>query len=143
MIKNLHQVREEIRSFSVKKLAVASGTDEHTLLAVCKARDENIATAVITGDERLIRQNAEKHNLDLNSIEIVNIADPVNAGRYAVELVSSGKAHIFMKGYIHSDDFLRCVLDKEVGLRTENILNHVFILDADHLGRLLFVTDGA
>lgn len=143
MITNLHQVRDAIREYSVKKLAVAAGTDEHTLIAVCKARDENIATAVITGDENLIRANAEKNKLDLNSIEILHEPDPVTAGRRAVELVSSGKAHIFMKGYIHSDDFLRAVLDKEIGLRAENILNHVFILDATHLGRLLFVTDGA
>jgi phosphate butyryltransferase len=143
MITNLQQVKEKIRNFPLKKVAVAAGTDEQTLAAVCKARDENIATAVIFGDEKQIRSNAEKNTLNLNSLTIVDVPDPVNAARRAVELVSSGKADIYMKGYIHSDDFLRSALDKEIGLRTENILNHVFILDADHLGRLLFVTDGA
>ncbi|MBN8222013.1 MAG: bifunctional enoyl-CoA hydratase/phosphate acetyltransferase, partial [Spirochaetes bacterium] len=107
------------------------------------ARDKNIAESILVGDEKLIRETAEKENLKLTGIDIVNVPDPMKAGLAAVQLVSEGKAQIFMKGYIHSDDFLRCVLNKEVGLRTENLLNHVFILEAKYLGRLLFVTDGA
>ena len=143
MINNFKQVRERIKDYPLKKLAVASGTDLATLQAVCMARDEEIAESVLVGDENLIKTNAESAELDLTGIEIIDVKDPVPAARRAVEEVSSGKAHVFMKGYIHSDDFLRTVLDKEIGLRTQNILNHVFILEAQHLGRLIFLTDGA
>ncbi|MCB1200229.1 MAG: bifunctional enoyl-CoA hydratase/phosphate acetyltransferase [Leptospiraceae bacterium] len=143
MITNFNEVKKRIQDYPVQKIAVASGTDSETLRAVAMARDESIAESVLVGDEKVIRENAEKENIDLQSIEIIHVEEPVKAGLKAVELVSSGKAGIFMKGYIHSDDFLRCVLDRDVGLRSENLLNHVFILDAQHLNRLLFITDGA
>lgn len=143
MITNFAEVEKRIHEYPTQKIAVASGTDSETLHAATMARDKNIAESVLVGDEKVIRETAEKENLKLTGIEVINIPDPVKAGLAAVQLVSENKAQIFMKGYIHSDDFLRCVLNKEVGLRTENLLNHVFILEAKHLGRLLFVTDGA
>lgn len=142
-ISNFDQVLRKIQEYPTKRIAVAAGTDAQTLHAICRARDENIAGAVTVGDARLIRETAEQEGLDLHDIEVIDVADPVKAGYRAVEEVGNGRAHIYMKGYIHSDDFLRTVLDKENGLRTENILNHIFILDARHLGRLLFITDGA
>lgn len=143
MITNFQQVKDKIHQYPVQKIAVASGTDTETLHAVVMARDENIAESVLVGDENLIKENAAKEKLNLDKIEIINIPDPVKAAQAAVQMVREEKAGIYMKGYIHSDDFLRCVLDKEIGLRTENLLNHVFILQATHLNRLLFITDGA
>lgn len=125
------------------RIAVAAGNDSETLYAVTEARDKHIAESVIVGDEEKIHAVAAQEKLDLRGIEIHHEADPVKASLAAVKLVHDGYAQIFMKGYIHSDDFLRAVLDKEFGLRTENLLSHIFILEATHLGRLLFITDGA
>ncbi|MEI7435868.1 MAG: bifunctional enoyl-CoA hydratase/phosphate acetyltransferase, partial [bacterium] len=61
----------------------------------------------------------------------------------AVKMVSEGKADILMKGYIHSDDYLRAVLNKDWGLRAGPTMSHVFIWEALRYGRLIFVTDGA
>jgi phosphate butyryltransferase len=48
-----------------------------------------------------------------------------------------------MKGYVHTDDFLRGVLDKQHGLRAGSILSHVFVAEMREQERLVFVTDGA
>jgi phosphate butyryltransferase len=48
-----------------------------------------------------------------------------------------------MKGYIHTDDFLRAILNKEVGLRSGSIMSHVFIAENREMDRLLFIADGA
>ncbi len=143
MITNFDQVRAKIKDYPVKRIAVASGTDVNTLTSVCRARDENIAEAVVVGDETKIRASAEEGGLDLKGIEVIDVKDPVPAAYRAVEEVNAGRAHVYMKGYIHSDDFLRTIISREKGLRTENMLNHVFVLEAKHLGRLLFITDGA
>jgi len=45
-----------------------------------------------------------------------------NAPRAAVSLVSSGKAQVVMKGLIHTADYLRAILDKEIGLRKDKSL---------------------
>lgn len=142
-ISSFKELTEHIHDYPTQRASVASGVDPATLEAVCEARDRDIATATLVGDERLMRENAEKGGLDLKEIEIINVPDPVKAARQAVQEIREGRAQIYMKGYIHSDDFLRTVLDREHGLRTDNILNHVFILDATHLGRLIFLTDGA
>jgi phosphate butyryltransferase len=143
MITKFETVKERIKNYPVKRVAVAAGTDAATIESVCLARDEEIARSVLFGDEKTIRATAEEVGKDLKEIDIVDVADPVPAARRAVEEVSSGRADVYMKGYIHSDDFLRTVLDKEIGLRSGNILNHIFILQADELGRLIFITDGA
>jgi len=61
----------------------------------------------------------------VDDVEIVHQAEPLNAAAEAVKLVSVGKADILMKGFIHTDDFLRAVLNKEYGLRTGSIMSHV------------------
>ncbi|MCB1168174.1 MAG: bifunctional enoyl-CoA hydratase/phosphate acetyltransferase, partial [Leptospiraceae bacterium] len=143
MIQNFDQVVDKISDYPVQRIAVANGVDPATLQAVCEARDKSIAESALFGDANIIQENAEKLALDLQGIDITDIKEPIHAAAAAVESVREGKSSIYMKGYIHSDDFLRTVIDKEKGLRTENILNHVFILEAKHLGRLLFITDGA
>lgn len=142
-IKDFDTVLKKIHEYPAQRISVASGTDVATLEAVCRARDENIASAVIVGDQKAIDESKEKAGLDLHDIEIIDVEDPVKAALRAVEEVSTGRAGIYMKGYIHSDDFLRTVIDRNVGIRTGHALNHVFILEATYLGRLLFITDGA
>jgi len=60
-----------------------------------------------------------------------------------VEIVSSGKADILMKGMISTANFLRGVLNKEKGLRTGSLLSHVYIHEVEGLDRILFVCDPA
>lgn len=76
-------------------------------------------------------------------MRLVHEADYVKAVATAVKLVSSGEADILMKGYVHTDDFLRGVLNKDYGLRTGSIMSHVFIAEMRRMHRLIFITDGA
>ena len=76
-------------------------------------------------------------------MSIIDEGSDLAAAATAAEFVSSGKADILMKGQIHTDDFLRAVLDKEIGLRSGHVMSHVFILETTHLDRLTLVTDGA
>lgn len=137
-------VLEAIKPYPRRRVAVAVGQDDAVLDAVARAECENVADAVLVGDEALIREVAKKTGTSLDGVEIVHEPDANAAARKAVQLVSSGQCHIVMKGKIHTDDFLRAVLDKEVGLRGKRLLSHTFILEVDRPHRhLLFVTDGA
>jgi phosphate butyryltransferase len=133
-----------IKPYEKRRVAVACGHDEAVLDAVERAEKDNIADCVLVGDEEKIRAAAKSANADISLAEIVHVVDADQAARKAVQLVSSGECHIVMKGKLHSDDFLRAILDKEVGLRTGRLLSHVFILEVQRpRKRLLFVTDGA
>ena len=50
---------------------------------------------------------------------------------------------MYMKGLIDSKNFLKSVLDKEVGLRTGGVLSHVCVFEIPGIDRLLFLTDVA
>lgn len=143
MIRNFEELRNAVEEPSKHRLAVAAATDPRTLEAVCKAREEGIADAILFGDSDEMKRSAEEAGLELEGFEIHHHDTPAESAHEAVKAVSSGRASVYMKGYIHTSAFLRAALDKEVGLRTGHLLSHIFILDAVHMGRLLYVTDGA
>jgi len=127
----------------MKTVAVAVAEHESVLSAVKQAAEAGIAEAVLVGDRDEIAAAAEEAELDLADVSVIHQSSDLGAAATATALVSSGKADILMKGQIHTDDFLRAVLDKERGLRAGYLMSHVFILETAHLGRLTFVTDGA
>ena len=98
---------------------------------------------LLVGDQDEIRQAAGRARYQPRPEQILHEPDPVKAALAAVSAASSGEADMVMKGYIHTDDFLRAVLHRERGLRTGSIISHVFIAEVRHLDRLLFITDGA
>ena len=81
--------------------------------------------------------------MDISDFEIVDIKDDIEASLAAVKLVRDGVADMYMKGIINTKDFLKSVLNKEVGLRTGNALSHVCVFDIKGIDHLLFLTDVA
>ncbi len=137
-------VLEAIKPHPKKRVAVACAQDENVLDAVARAERDNVADCVLVGDREKILAAAEIAGADISTAEIIDEPDTTLAARKAVQLVSSGDCHIAMKGKLHTDDFLRAILDKEVGLRTGRLLSHVFLLEVPMpVKRLIFVTDGA
>jgi phosphate butyryltransferase len=47
-----------------------------------------------------------------------------------------------MKGIVDTANLLRAVLDKEIGLRTGNLICHVAVMEVPGLDRLIYMTDG-
>ena len=48
-----------------------------------------------------------------------------------------------MKGLVDTANFLRAVLNKEVGLRTGKLISHVSVFEIKGIDRLIFLTDAA
>lgn len=143
MMRTLDDIVEAVRTRPMKTVAVAVAEHESVLGAVKQAAEWGIAEAVLVGDREAIAAEAEKVELDLGQCAVIHEPSDLRAAATATELVSSGRADILMKGQIHTDDFLRAVLNKEHGLRAGHLMSHVFILETTHLGRLTLVTDGA
>ena len=113
------------------------------MVAIENARKENIVNAILVGDIEKTKQIADEIGVDLNNYELIDIKDLSEASLKAVELVSSGKAHMVMKGLVDTSIILKAVLNKEVGLRTGNVLSHVAVFDIEGYDRLFFLTDAA
>lgn len=143
MIKNFDEVLQKVKSSGIKKVAVAVAQDEPVLEAIKDAKNAGIAEAILVGDKQKIEECAKVVGLDLNDIEIIDEPNGPMAAKKAVELVSSGKAEMVMKGLIDTASFLRAVLDKEKGLRTGKVLSHVAVFDIPALQRIIVLTDAA
>lgn len=126
-----------------KVISVACAQDSDVLKAVEGARKEGIAAAILVGDEPKIKEIASELGIDLNNYEIIHEEDLSKASLKAVELVSSGRAHLVMKGLVDTSIILKAVLDKEVGLRTGCPLSHIAVFKIPSYDRLFFVTDAA
>lgn len=143
MIKSFNEVLDKVKINAIKKVAVAVAQDEPVLEAIRDAKKHGIADAILVGDKDKIEEAAKTVGLDINEFEVIHETDNAKAALKAVELVSSKKADMVMKGLIDTATFLRAVLDKEKGLRTGKVLSHVAVFDVPSLERIILVTDAA
>ena len=143
MSKGFDGLLKKVSECSLKKVSVAVAEDAPVLEAIKAAKEQGIADAILVGDEEKIKEIAATLDMDLSSFEIVNEPDNVQATLKAVSLVHDGKADMYMKGLIDTKNFLKSVLDKEVGLRTGKPLSHVCVFEVKGIEQLLFLTDVA
>ena len=131
MSKNFDDLLSKLRVAETKKLSVAVAQDEPVLEAVKAAKDRGIADAILVGDKSKIKEVAAKIDMDLTDFEIIHEEDIKKATLKAIQLVSSGAADMVMKGLVDTATFLRSVLNKEVGLRTGNLMSHVSVFEIE------------
>lgn len=77
----MNQVWEAARA-DIKRIVLPEGDEERTLVASEKIKKENLAHLILIGDEKVIRDKAEKLNVNLTGIEIVDPNKSENLSRY-------------------------------------------------------------
>jgi len=126
-----------------KKVVVAVAQDKEVLSAVKEATRLNIADPILVGNKEKIIAIAKEINFDLDNIEIIHEEDGAMACRIATELVSTNESYVLMKGLIGTGIIMKQVLDREIGLRTGNIISHVAVFDIPTYHKVFIVTDAA
>ena len=139
---HFNKIFSEVKKIPMKKISVAAAEDYNVLEAVNIAREKGIADAILVGDEAKIRQISKEKNINIDKFEIINEPDQKLAALKAVKLVHDGVCEMYMKGLLQTKDFLKSILDKEVGLRTGAVLSHVAVFEVKGISQLLFMTDG-
>ncbi|HKL11400.1 MAG TPA: phosphate butyryltransferase [Clostridia bacterium] len=143
MIRSFDEVLKIAAQRGPKTIAVACAEDAEVLAAIEIARQKGIAKAVLVGNGEKIESICSEKGITLDDYEVIDIKDMAEASLKAVELVSSGKADILMKGLVDTSILLKAVLNKDVGLRTGSVLSHVAVFDIKGYDRLFFITDAA
>ncbi len=143
MKQGFEEIVSKVKECGKKTVAVSVAQDSAVLEAVQEAKARGIADAILVGDEAKIREIAAGIGMDLTGFEIIHEPDVIQASLKAVKLAHEGKADMYMKGLIDTKNFLKSVLDKEVGLRTGGVLSHVAVFEIPGIDRLLFLTDVA
>jgi phosphate butyryltransferase len=143
MIKSMDEFVEVSKKLGKKRLSVAAAHDENVLHSVNEAYKLGITDAILVGDKEKILEISDRIGLDVLKFEIIKENDVQKAARVAVDLASSGEANILMKGNIMTGEFLKVVLDKGSGLRTNRVLSHVSVFDLPTYHKLIYLTDAA
>lgn len=141
MYRSYQEIRERVKGKGPVTVSVAVAQDREVLAALKLAQDEGIAKALLVGNAAEIRPLLEEVGLAKDT-PVIDEVDPIQAALKAVSLVRDGDAQVLMKGLINSSDFLRAVLNQEVGLRTGRLLSHLGAFEVPGQEKLLFVSDG-
>jgi len=142
MIKNFNELLETAKSQKIMKIVIAAAQDEDVIKAVSQAKEIGIAEPVLVGNKAKILEIMNELGIESSEFEIIDEPDLIQAARKSVKLVREGKGDFLMKGILQTADIMRAVLDKEEGLRTDNLISHVMVYEVPSYNKLLYLTDG-
>jgi phosphate butyryltransferase len=139
---DLHEIVKKKKQ--LKRLVLAVAQDDHSLEAVSAATDKNYIEPILVGDADQIKEIADKKKIDLKKFNIINEPNITEAVAKSVKLVHYGEADILMKGHVGTAVLLKGVLNKEWGLRKNEVVSHIalFEIEAYH-HKILALTDVA
>ena len=146
MLKKLSDLHDLVKEKQqAKRLVVAVAHDEHSLEAVAMAAKKKYIEAILVGNAAEIKKIAEKNKkIDISQFEIINETNDSEAVAKAVKLVHYGEADILMKGNVGTATLLKGVLNKEWGLRKNEVLSHIALFEVQvYHHKLISLTDVA
>lgn len=141
MVKAMDEIIELAKNSGKKRVAVAVAQDDDVLQSLHQAYNMGLIEVSLVGDKEKIFEIADRLQIDVSRHDIVKETDENKAARIAVDMVSSGRADILMKGLIKTANLLKVVLDKDIGLRTNRVLSHLGVVEIENYHKLLFITD--
>jgi phosphate butyryltransferase len=143
VLKTLNDLKQLVEGGPRKKLVVAAAQDQQAMGAVVRAWKDNIIEPILIGDKEGIQNICATNNYDIADLRIIHEPDIEKSVEMAVRMVSSKQADILMKGKVGTSTLLRCVLNKEWGLRTGNLLSHFALFEVETYHKVIAVTDVA
>jgi len=142
--KKLSEIPKLLSGKEIKKIIVVCPHDEHTLMALNMAVEQNLVKVVLVGDELKIEAVCRASGINLDHFTIVNQSVEEIAAQVAVKIIIQGEGDILMKGLISTDKFMKAILGKEKGLTDQGkIVSHVTVIENRNYHKLLIVSDVA
>jgi phosphate acetyltransferase len=123
--------------------AVAHPCDDVSLKGAVDAAELRLIKPILVGPSARVRDVAARAGLDIDGFELVDSAHSHDSAAKAVALVRAGRAEALMKGSLHTDELMACVVARDTGLRTERRISHCFVMDVPGHPTALIITDAA
>ena len=134
---------EAARGFAPLRTAVVNAGTDVVLESVRDCVEAGLIEPLLIGDPEDIRAGADKLGWDISAFAIDVAVDEADAAAKGAAHAGAGRVDAILKGHVHTDVFMRAVLDKQYALRTGRRLSHVFHMTAPGHGKPLFISDGA
>jgi phosphate butyryltransferase len=147
MIRDFQQLLLAARERRGVTAGVPCPEDDSTMLSVIAARRQGLAEFILCGDAARIRDLLARHGGQAADFEIIDAAGPEAAATRVVELGRQGRLQLILKGFLPTAALMKPVLDKEKGLRGENLLSDILVVENPSLpagagAELLGLSDG-
>jgi len=143
VLKSMSDLKGIVAGKPRKRLVLAAAQDQHSLGAVLRAWKDEIIEPIFIGDTEGIQTVCYENGYDISGIRIIHEPEIDKSVETAVKMLSSKQGDILMKGKVGTSLLLKCVLNKEWGLRTGNLLSHIALFEVDTYHKLIAVTDVA
>jgi phosphate butyryltransferase len=143
MLRTFKGLEDRVKSKSKRTIAVAMAEDIDVLIALEKARSMGLTRAILTGDREKIISVLRESGAEDKNYDIVPTKGEQQAVEKAVSLVRHGKAQVLMKGLCSTAGFLKGILDKQNGLRSDKIISHLALFESPHYHKLFMMSDAA
>jgi len=143
ILKTLADLNNIVAGGPRKKLVLATAQDQQSLSAVVRAWKDNIIEPILIGDKESIQNICTTNNYDISGLRIIHEPGIEMAVEMAVKMVNNNEGDILMKGKVGSSTLLKCILNKEWGLRTGNLLSHFALFEVETYHKVIAVTDVA
>ncbi|MFC1982223.1 bifunctional enoyl-CoA hydratase/phosphate acetyltransferase [Chloroflexota bacterium] len=140
-IKSFEQLLEVAKKIGPKKVSVAVAQKKVVLQAIKEAEELGLIEGILVGNQDEIIRIAKEFDWQVPTSKIIDEPDCTLSVRRAVELVRDKKADIIMKGKTTSADIYRAVLDREMGMRTGQLLSQVVVFRVPGINRLMILSD--
>lgn len=116
-------------------VAVAGGSREEILALVTRAHEKYPGTLTF-----LVFDTVD--NIDQQGVwEYIPCKDEKEMVKKAVSSVANDQAQILLKGIVQTHTILKEVLQKEYGLKTQNVLSHAALIDLPNIDRSILLAD--
>ncbi len=125
------------------RIAVVNAGSRVVMESIKLAVDHQIAMPLLVGEIAEIRRLAEELEWELKDNQLVAAGGEEEAASRGAELAKHGDASAVMKGHVHTDVFMRALINKDAGLRTERRFTHVFHMTIPGSDKILLISDAA
>jgi phosphotransacetylase len=134
---------DQISPFPPIRVAMVWPDDDISLGSAWKAAQKNMVIPVLVGHENRIRTLAKRSGVKIQNWDIHHAETSAAAAKSGVALARAGRVDALMKGALHTDTFIRPIVNSEEGLVDDRRLSHVFLMEVKDYPRPLFITDAA
>lgn len=131
------------KSYPTLPIALVHPCSAVVLEGALQAAAEDLMRPVLVGPAERIRKIAAGAELDISGLELIDAPHSHASAERSVALARDGEVATLMKGSLHTDEFLRAVMSRDGGLRTDRRMSHVYLVSSPDYPKPLMVTDCA
>jgi len=122
-------------------VAVANPSTPLAMESVRDAHQHGLIEPVLVGSPGEISSAADLLHWDISDLRIEPASGEENIATVSATLAANQDVSAIMKGDIHTDVLMRAVIHRDSGLRTEQLMSHVFQMTIPGSEQALFITD--